>query len=184
MLKHIDYNGRADFFLSDTETKSHRNNVAIEFKINCLNSKLIKHDIDKLQGMKTLNPYLATIFVDFFTRPLNFSELLRVSSSFETASKIYSIVIAPAVENFFYFNDGEVLKYKLIKPTIITTSARLLEQCIIPLNIPTIRIPTTKSMLKFISLCLKPKTTDDFGGNEYIKYFDLNSDPPFVKRNK
>jgi hypothetical protein len=173
LSNHINYNGRADFFLADTETKSHRSNVAIEFKINCLNSKLIKHDIAKLEGMKALNPLLATIFIDFFTMPLNFGELLKISSSFEAANKVYSIFIAPSVDNFYYHEDGEILKYKLNKPTIVTTSARLLEQCIIPSNIPTIRLPTEKSMLKFISLCLKPKTIKHLANNEYIKYFEL-----------
>lgn len=171
LTKYIDYNGRADFFLADTETRSHRNNVAIEFKINCLSPKLIKHDMEKLEGMKALNPLLATIFIDFFTVPINFGELLKVSSSFGAANKVYSIFIAPSVENFFYHNDGEILKYKLNKPTIITTSARLLEQCIVPPNIPTIRIPTANSMLKFISLCVSPKTLKHAGNNEYIKYF-------------
>lgn len=174
LVKHIDYKGRADFFLADTETKSHRNNVAIEFKINCLNSKLIKHDIVKLKGMKALNPHLATIFINFFTVPLNFSELLKISSSFEAANKVYSIFIAPSVENFYYHDNGEILKYKLNKPTVVTTSARLLEQCIIPPNIPTIRLPTERSMLKFISLCLKPKTIKHIGNNEYIKYFEMS----------
>lgn len=182
-MKHIAFNGRADFFLADTETKSHRNNVAIEFKINCLNSKLIKHDIEKLEGIKKLNPLLATIFIDFFTEPLNFTELLKILPQFNSANKIYSIFIAPSIENFSYYNDGEVLKYKLDKPTIVTSSARFLEQGIIPSNIPTIRVPTSKSMLKSIGLCLEPKTKKESGFNSYLKYFELKSSD-FAKKKK
>ena len=35
----INFNGRADFYLSDTSTKSFPNDVVIEFKINCYASR-------------------------------------------------------------------------------------------------------------------------------------------------
>lgn len=181
--KHIDRNGRADFFLSDIGTKSHRNNVAIEFKINCFKQKLIEHDIKKLEGIKNLNPLLATIFIDFFTEPLDFAGLIKIFPHFNESHKIYLVFIAPSVDNFVHYHNGEVLKYKLNKPTIITTSARFLEQGIIPPHIPTIRIPTSKSMMKFISLCVEPKIKKENGANTYIKYFAL-TEPGWKKRTK
>ena len=46
---HIKLDGRADFYLNDTSTKSYKDDIVIEFKINCTNKNLINHDINKLE---------------------------------------------------------------------------------------------------------------------------------------
>jgi len=174
LKEHINFNGRADFYLSDPTTKSYANDVVIEFKLNCYFSrtKEIKHDIEKLEGIKNLNPKIASLFINVFTETLNFNEILKISELF-SSTKIYSIFIAPSVDNYSYFKNGEVLKYQLSNPTIITSTARFLEQCIIPSTIPTIRIPNLKGMTKTIGLCVSPKQIKHHN-NDYIKFFKLD----------
>lgn len=170
----INFNGRADFYLSDTSTKSYANDVVIEFKLNCYasRSKEIMHDIDKLERIQNLNPKIAPLFINFFTSNVNFDDIIKINKYFNS-TKIYSIFIAPSVNNYLYYIDNEVRKYELQSPTIITSTARFLEQCIIPENIPTIRIPNLYGMTKTVGLCVKPKQIKHHS-NQYIKYFDLD----------
>jgi hypothetical protein len=174
LREHINYNGRADFYLSDSTTKSYANDVVIEFKFQCLFSrkKEIKHDIEKLEGIKELNPKIVSLFVNVFSDTLDFNEILKISDLF-ASTKIYSLFIAPSIDNFFYFKEGEVLKYQLERPTIITSTARFLEQCIIPSTIPTIRIPNLQGMTKTVGLCIAPKKKKHHN-NVYIKHFKLD----------
>lgn len=174
LKQHINFNGRADFYLSDSTTKSYANDVVIEFKLNCFFSrtKEIKHDIEKLEGIKKLNPKIASLFINVFTDSLDFNEILKISDLF-SSTKIYSIFIAPSIDNYLYFKDGEVLKYQLQSPTIITSSARFLEQCIIPETILTIRIPNLQGMTKSIGLCIAPKQIKHHS-NDYIKHFNVD----------
>jgi hypothetical protein len=170
----INFNGRADFYLSDTSTKSYANDVVIEFKLNCLvsRSKEIMHDIKKLEGIQKLNPKIAPLFINFFTSQVRFEEIMKISQFF-SSTKVYAIFIAPSIENYLFYNDREVRKYELSMPTIITSTARFLEQCIIPENIPTIRIPNLNGMTKKVGLCVKPKQIKH-NSNKYIKYFELD----------
>jgi hypothetical protein len=175
----INFNGRADFYLKDTTSKSYANDVIIEFKINCFASrtKEILHDIKKLEGIQTLNPMIAPLFINFFTNQVRFEEVLKACKHFNS-TKIYCIFIAPSIDNYLFYTNNEVRKYELSTPTIITSTARFLEQSIIPENIPTIRIPNLNGMTKTVGLCIKPKQIKHHS-NEYIKYFEID-----LKKNK
>jgi hypothetical protein len=175
----INFNGRADFYLSDTSIKSYANDIVIEFKINCYASRSneILHDIHKLEGIQNLNPKIVPLFINFFTNKVKFEDILKISKYFNS-TKIHSIFIAPSVDNYLFYLDNEIRKYELSTPTIITSTARFLEQCIIPENIPTIRIPNLNGMTKTVGLCIKPKQIKHHS-NEYIKFFDLD-----LKKNK
>ena len=171
---HIGFNGRADFYLSDLTTKSYANDVIIEFKINCLSNrkKEIIHDIEKLEKIGTLNPKIAPFFINFFTTDLDFNEARKLFDMFFD-SNTYVIFIAPNISNFKYKMDGEILKFKFLPPVVITNTPRLLDQCIIPNDIPTIRMPKKNGKTKYIGLCLSPKQSKLKGTNEYLRYYEL-----------
>lgn len=173
---HIGFNGRADFYLSDKTTTSYANNVIIEFKIDCFISrkKEIKHDLDKLEKIKTLNSKIAPIFIDFFTQTLDFKEALKIFNLTDSSDS-YILLIAPNLKNFKHTINGEILKYNFTSPVILTNTPRFLDQCLIPKDLPTVRIPKKYSKTKYIGLCLEPKQSKYTGVNKYLRYVDFTS---------
>lgn len=165
------YNGRADFYLSDPRSKSSRNDVVIEFKNNCYNKKEILKDIKKLEGFYQLNRNISPLFINTFASKLDFLKFLELIDLFAT-TKVYSVAICPELDNFFYMDGLETKKFVLNKTTIITSCARLLEQRIIPNHVSTIRIPNLSGMTKFINLY--PNSTT----NAYFKRSSKNDPSP------
>lgn len=178
MMRHTKYNGRADFYLADPRSKSYKNNVVIEFKNGCYNKEQILKDIRKLEGFHKLNNSISPLFINTFTTKLDFLKFLELVDVFQK-TKVYSIAICPQLDNFFHMNGLETVKFPLDKTTIITSSARLLEQRIIPENVSTIRIPNLKGMTKFINLYPNSKS------NAYYKQMKSekrkSGEPPYIK---
>lgn len=165
---HTNYNGRADFYLSDPASKSYKNNVVIEFKNNCYDRKQILKDIKKLEGFYTVNTSISAIFINAFSSKLDFLNFLDQADLF-SKTKVYGIAICPELDNFLYKDGFETKKFLLNKTTIITSCARLLEQKIIPQHIATVRIPNLDGMTKFINLYPNSKSDAYFkksGNNE------------------
>ncbi len=158
---HTRYNGRADFYLSDSASKSYKNDVVIEFKNNCYDKKEIIKDIKKLEGFYKINKSISPIFINTFASKLDFLRFLDLADVF-AKTKVYSIAICPELDNFFYMEGLETKKFPLNKTTIITSCARLLEQKIIPEYISTIRIPNLEGMTKFINLYPNSKSNAYF----------------------
>lgn len=178
MMKHTGYNGRADFYLSNPISKSYKENVVIEFKNRCYNKQQILKDIRKLEGFHRLNKSISPLFINTFATKLDFLRYLELADLFQK-TKVYSIAICPELDNFFYMDGLETRKFLLNKTTIITSSARLLEQKIIPEKISTIRIPNLNGMAKFINLYPNSKT------NAYFRKSgckgNKNEEPPYIR---
>jgi len=178
LMGHTQYNGRADFYLADSASKSYRNNVVIEFKNNCFEKKEILKDIKKLEGFHSLNRSISPIFINTFTSKLDFLRFIGLIDLFEK-TKVYSIAICPQLDNFFYLEGLETKKFLLDKTTIITSSARLLEQKIISEKISTIRIPNYEGMTKFINLYPNSKTNAYF--KKSIKKQNTIEEIPYIR---
>lgn len=157
---HIKLNGRADFFLNDTSKKSYRDDIVIEFKINCTSKNLINHDIKKLEKIKTLNPHIACLFINVFTNTIDFLKYLSVIELFEK-TKVYTLTISKSVNNFFIDDNLETKRFALEKTTIISSTDRFLS--LTPKNIATIKIPCFQGQNKFINLYPKSQSNSAYG---------------------
>lgn len=162
LKSHIQFNGRADYYLNDISTNSYQNDIIIEFKINCINKGLIKHDIDKLEKIKTLNPKIVCIFINVFTKKLDFINYLPVIDMF-SQTKIYTVTISKSVDNFYIKKDLEIIRYPLNETTLITSTDRLIFSKIIPENTPTIKIPNFEGQTKYINIYPKARSNASFG---------------------
>ena len=167
LKKHINFLGRADYYLDD-KSKSYRNDVVIEFKVNCHSTKLIKHDLNKLDKIKKINPYIAAVFINVITRELNFIRFLKLLDLFYD-TKSYGVIICPKVKGFFYKNKNiEIIQYELNNTTFIVNNARFIETHLIPLKYPIIRIPNKGGMTKKINL-YKPNR-EQYSKNKFIPF--------------
>jgi len=127
--KYINFKGKlkkeweADFFLHQikkSNTKTHLNNIAIEFKIDSKNKLQIKNDFYKLNKLKSSNPKLTAIFINFFTSELNFLKYLDIIKIFNQRN-IYAITIAQkGIFNYTYENENCVLSYDIKEFALIT----------------------------------------------------------------
>jgi hypothetical protein len=167
LFKHLKIRGRADYYLNDRECKSYANDVIIEFKINCMNEKLIKHDLTKLDRIKELNRSVAPLFINVFTKELDFLQYLKLKNTFFNA-KAYAVSVCPKLNGFYYREGLETLQYDLNRITFIVNNARFLEQYIIPLQYPTIRLPNKGGMTKYINLYKAGR--EKWGNNKYVQF--------------
>lgn len=181
---HINYNGRADFYLKRLGSKSYKDDVAIEFKVDCTSSNLIKHDLDKLNEIKKLNRFIAPIFINIFSKELNFREyLLKTQPLFEN-TKSYSITLCPKLNNFFVRDGLQILERKLPEISFIINHARFIETKLISTDYNVIRLPNKGGMSKQIHLY--PQGRENYRGRtktgtidpkQYIIYCDPFGEP-------
>jgi len=175
---HIKLDGRADFYLNDTSTKSYKDDIVIEFKINCTNKNLINHDINKLEKIKILNPHIACLFINVFTSSIDFLQYLSVVDLFGK-TKIYTLTICKNVNNFFIADNLEIKRFQLDKITIISSTDRFLS--LTPKSIPTIKVPSLNGQSKFIILYPKSEPNSAFGKSWNTK--NKNEKPFFYFEN-
>jgi hypothetical protein len=154
LKKHINYNGEADFYIqfkSNSKSNIYSKEIVIEFKFNCTNEKLIKHDIDKLLQIKKLNPKIAPIFINYFTKSIDFVKYFKTLKLLKLA-KVYEITIAPGVTNFTYKSGKEILEKKLVSPTFISSSDRFQSKIFLQDRFKLIATPGFESQRKKIAL--------------------------------
>ncbi len=151
LKKHINFNGRADYYLNDG-SRSYRNDIVIEFKVNCKNTSLIKHDLDKLDKIRRLNRYIAPIFINMFTKELDFRDYLNKTKKLFYDTKAYAITISPKIKNFFVRDDLQIIERKMEGVSFIINNARFIETGLIPTKFNVIRLPNKGGMLKNIHL--------------------------------
>lgn len=160
LKKHIGHNGEADFYLqfeSNKKSNIYSKEIAIEFKFNCLNEMLIKHDIEKLLKIRKINPKIAPVFINFFTKAIDFNKYKKIITLFKK-HKIYEIAIGPEVYGFLYKSGREILEAKLKSPTLISSSARFQSHFFLRNNTKLIATPGFDTQRKFISLIYFQKT--------------------------
>jgi hypothetical protein len=172
LANHVNLSGRADFYLSDSETKSYYNDIVLEFKINCRNLNLIRHDINKLEKIKKLNPHIVGIFINVIEDEIDFIKFLKVVDLFKK-TKVYALVICDKVANFLINDKIERKILGLDSTTLITNCDRILG-CgnRIEINeIPTIRVPNLNGQTKFINVYPNSKTNAYWKQNKQKKPF-------------
>lgn len=150
LRKHVNLDGRVDYYLND-QTSSYRNDVVIEFKVNCKKPTLIKHDLNKLENIKRLNNSIATIFVNVFTSSLNFQDYLSKTKKLFENTKVYCITIAPEIKGFFIREGSKIVERKLEGWSFIINNARFIETHLIPTKYNVIRIPNKGGLLKIFT---------------------------------
>jgi len=176
LSNHVKINGRADFYLSDPETKSYYNDIVLEFKINCSNSQLILHDIKKLEKIKNLNPHLVGIFINVIESEIDFLKFLKIATLF-SKTKIYVLVICERVVNFLIKDNFEIKEFSLKGTTLITNCDRLSSNSVVPNRIPTIRIPNLNGQTKFINVYPNSRRNSYWKKNKDEKPFHRFSNP-------
>ena len=159
--------GRVDYFLNDHRTKSYKNDVAIEFKINCSSRPLIQRDLLKLDKIKKLDSKIAPLFINVFTKELNFRQYTKLKDLFFN-TKVYAIITCPQLIEFYNKVDYQTLRKDIPNLVFIVNNARFLEQYVIPTTIPTIRLPNKGGMSKYINLYLPGR--EKWDKNKYIRY--------------
>ncbi len=94
--------GFYDFYAEYNYARTCGKDVAIEFKINCQNLKLIKNDLEKLDYFSKKHKQAESIFIDVFTKEIDFNNLYRnIIGSIRTKANF--IFIAPSFRKV-YFN--------------------------------------------------------------------------------
>ncbi len=168
LKNHINFNGRVDYYLDD-QTKSYRNDVIIEFKVNCINSNLIKHDLQKLDKIRRLNQLIAPLFINIFSKEVSFKQILKLKNLFFNTNA-YVVMTCPRLTEFFIRNELEIIKYPLDNLTFIVNNARFLETHLIPINYDVVRFPNKGGLSKKINLYKQKR--EQYTKDKFVSYCD------------